>query len=30
MLADVLYEAGLPREMFQVVTGDPKEIATPC
>jgi len=27
MLADVLYEAGLPREMFQVVTGDPKEIA---
>ena len=27
LLADVLYEAGLPREMFQVVTGDPKEIA---
>jgi aldehyde dehydrogenase (NAD+) len=27
ILADVLYEAGLPREMFQVVTGDPKEIA---
>jgi aldehyde dehydrogenase (NAD+) len=27
MLADMLYEAGLPREMFQVVTGDPKEIA---
>src|SRR3954467_1677377 len=27
MLADVLYEAGLPREMFQVVTGNPKEIA---
>jgi len=27
LLADVLYEAGLPREMFQVVTGDPREIA---
>src|SRR5579871_1399439 len=27
MLADVLYEAGLPPEMFSVVTGDPKEIA---
>jgi aldehyde dehydrogenase (NAD+) len=26
-LADVLYEAGLPPEMVQVVTGDPKEIA---
>ena len=26
-LADVLYEAGLPPEMYQVVTGDPKEIA---
>jgi phosphonoacetaldehyde dehydrogenase len=26
-LADVLYEAGLPAEMFQVVTGDPAEIA---
>jgi putative phosphonoacetaldehyde dehydrogenase len=26
-LAEVLYEAGLPREMFQVVTGDPREIA---
>ena len=26
-LADVLYEAGLPPAMFQVVTGDPKEIA---
>jgi phosphonoacetaldehyde dehydrogenase len=26
-LAELLYEAGLPREMFQVVTGDPKEIA---
>ena len=25
--ADVLYEAGLPPEMLQVVTGDPKEIA---
>ena len=27
MLADVLYEAGLPVEMLSVVTGDPKEIA---
>ncbi len=27
MLADVLYEAGLPPEMFQVVSGDPREIA---
>ena len=27
LLADVLYEAGLPKEMFQVVTGDPREIA---
>ncbi|GIK87191.1 MAG: phosphonoacetaldehyde dehydrogenase [Burkholderiales bacterium] len=26
-LADVLYEAGLPPEMFSVVTGDPREIA---
>ncbi|MBB1601470.1 phosphonoacetaldehyde dehydrogenase [Variovorax sp. UMC13] len=26
-LADVLYEAGLPPEMFQVLTGDPREIA---
>ncbi|HET9330101.1 MAG TPA: phosphonoacetaldehyde dehydrogenase [Steroidobacteraceae bacterium] len=26
-LADVLYEAGLPPEMFAVVTGDPREIA---
>ncbi len=25
--ADVLYEAGLPREMLQVVSGDPREIA---
>jgi len=25
--ADLLYEAGLPREMLQVVTGDPSEIA---
>ncbi|HSW84898.1 MAG TPA: phosphonoacetaldehyde dehydrogenase, partial [Usitatibacter sp.] len=25
--AELLYEAGLPREMLQVVTGDPKEIA---
>jgi aldehyde dehydrogenase (NAD+) len=27
LLADVLYEAGLPPEMFSVLTGDPKEIA---
>ncbi|MFZ4536118.1 phosphonoacetaldehyde dehydrogenase [Propionivibrio sp.] len=27
LLADILYEAGLPPEMFQVVTGDPSEIA---
>jgi putative phosphonoacetaldehyde dehydrogenase len=27
LLADVLYEAGLPREMFQVITGDPRDIA---
>ena len=26
-LADILYEAGLPPPMFQVVTGDPSEIA---
>jgi phosphonoacetaldehyde dehydrogenase len=26
LLADILYEAGLPPEMFQVVTGDPREI----
>ncbi len=26
-LAELLYEAGLPREMFQVLTGDPREIA---
>lgn len=26
-LADLLYEAGLPPEMFQVLTGDPAEIA---
>ncbi len=26
-LADILYEAGLPPEMLQVVTGDPREIA---
>jgi len=26
-LADILYEAGLPPEMFSVVTGDPGEIA---
>jgi aldehyde dehydrogenase (NAD+) len=27
VLADVLYEAGLPPEMLSIVTGDPKEIA---
>ncbi len=27
VLADILYEAGLPPAMFQVVTGDPREIA---
>jgi phosphonoacetaldehyde dehydrogenase len=27
LLADILYEAGLPPPMFAVVTGDPKEIA---
>src|SRR5215468_401951 len=27
LLADILYEAGLPPEMFSVVTGDPKRIA---
>ncbi|MEO7761791.1 MAG: aldehyde dehydrogenase family protein, partial [Casimicrobiaceae bacterium] len=27
LLADILYEAGLPPEMLQVVTGDPREIA---
>jgi putative phosphonoacetaldehyde dehydrogenase len=27
LLADVLYEAGLPPEMLSVVTGDPREIA---
>jgi phosphonoacetaldehyde dehydrogenase len=27
VLADVLYEAGLPPQMLQVITGDPKEIA---
>jgi putative phosphonoacetaldehyde dehydrogenase len=26
-LAEVLYEAGLPREMLRIVTGDPREIA---
>jgi len=25
--AEILYEAGLPREMLQVITGDPREIA---
>src|SRR5215470_14602943 len=27
LLADILYEVGLPAPMFQVVTGDPREIA---
>ncbi len=27
LLADLLVDAGLPPEMFQVITGDPKEIA---
>lgn len=27
LLADILYDAGLPPEMFQVLTGDPAEIA---
>src|SRR5688572_9453028 len=27
ILADVLYEAGLPPQMLSVITGDPKEIA---
>jgi aldehyde dehydrogenase (NAD+) len=27
MLADILYEAGLPPEMLSVITGDPREIA---
>jgi aldehyde dehydrogenase (NAD+) len=27
LLADILYEAGLPPEMFSVVTGEPKEVA---
>jgi putative phosphonoacetaldehyde dehydrogenase len=27
LLADILYEAGLPPEMLSVVTGDPREIA---
>ncbi len=27
LLADILYEAGLPPEMFSVLTGDPQEIA---
>ncbi len=27
LLADILYEAGLPPEMFSVVTGDPRQIA---
>jgi putative phosphonoacetaldehyde dehydrogenase len=26
-LAEVLYEAGLPREMLRIITGDPREIA---
>nr|WP_206001891.1 phosphonoacetaldehyde dehydrogenase [Paraburkholderia aromaticivorans] len=27
LLADILYSAGLPQQMLQVVTGDPKDIA---
>jgi phosphonoacetaldehyde dehydrogenase len=27
LFADILYEAGLPREMLSIVTGDPREIA---
>ncbi len=27
LLADILYEAGLPPQMFSVITGDPREIA---
>jgi aldehyde dehydrogenase (NAD+) len=27
LLADILYESGLPPEMFSVLTGDPREIA---
>ncbi len=27
LLADILYQAGLPPEMFSVITGDPREIA---
>ena len=27
LLADILYAAGLPQEMLQVITGDPKDIA---
>ena len=27
LLADILYEAGLPAPMFQIITGDPREIA---
>jgi aldehyde dehydrogenase (NAD+) len=27
LLADILYEAGLPPQMFSVITGEPKEIA---
>jgi len=27
LLADILYEAGLPPEMFSVLTGDPREMA---
>ncbi|MCW3513555.1 aldehyde dehydrogenase family protein, partial [Burkholderia cenocepacia] len=27
LFADILYEAGLPPQMLQVITGDPKEIA---
>jgi putative phosphonoacetaldehyde dehydrogenase len=27
LFADILYEAGLPREMLTIITGDPREIA---
>ena len=30
MLADILYEAGLPPEMFSVVTGDRARSPTRC
>jgi len=30
LLADILYEAGLPPEMFSVLTGDPRESPMSC